>query len=133
MGEGRLEGLLMEIHKRIHVDAAAVVKMYIPQEERHLHLLEVKQREVGYRACWLDAQTGPAWRNRPPASRARGRRYTYRDLAHRVLYTARASRRRGSDQPAKGPDAAAGRIGLGEGGEDVVRLGEGPRTCDACQ
>ena len=34
MGEGRLESLLlMEIHKRIHVDAAAVVKMYIPQEE----------------------------------------------------------------------------------------------------
>ena len=85
MGECRLEGLLlMEIHKRIHVDAAAVVKMYVPQEERHLHPLKVKQREVGYRACWLDAQAGPAWRNRPPASRARGRRCTYRDLAHRV-------------------------------------------------
>ena len=56
MGEGRLEGLLMEIHKRIHVDAAAVVN--VPQEERHLHPLKVKQREVGYRTCWLDP--GPA-------------------------------------------------------------------------
>ena len=34
MGEGRLESLLlMEIHKRIHVDAAAVVKMYLKKRD----------------------------------------------------------------------------------------------------
>ena len=33
MGEGRLEGLLMEIHKRIHVDAAAVVKSYLKKRD----------------------------------------------------------------------------------------------------
>ena len=32
-GEGRLEGLLIEIHKRIQADAAAVVKMYLKKRD----------------------------------------------------------------------------------------------------
>ena len=67
----------------------------VPQEERHLHPLKVKQREVGYRACWLDARPGPAWRNRPLQAEREGADVcTYRDLTHSALHTARASRRR---------------------------------------
>ena len=58
----------------------------------------------------LLGETGPLQAEREGADVC-----TYRDLAHRVLYTARASRRRDSDRPAKGPDAAADRTGLGEG------------------
>ena len=90
IGEGRLEGL-MNIHKRIHVDAAAAVKMTSrrkPQEERCLHPLKVKQREVGYRTCWLDPGPALLGRTGPCKQSARAQMYvhTYRDPAHSVLY-----------------------------------------------
>ena len=48
-GEGRLEGILMEIHKRIHVECRRCSgRQNVPQEECLLHPLKVKQREVGY-------------------------------------------------------------------------------------
>ena len=69
----------------------------VPQEERHLHPLKVKQREVGYRACWLDARAGPAWRNRPLQAEREGAdvcMYLPTEIWHTAYSTARASRRR---------------------------------------
>ena len=84
----------------------------VPQEERHLHSLKVKQREVGYRTCWLDARPGPAWRNRPLQAEREGAdvcTYLQRSGTQRTLLQGHPD---GGDQPAKGPDAAADRTGL---------------------
>ena len=82
------------------------------QEERHLHSLKVKQREVGYRTCWLDARPGPAWRNRPLQAEREGAdvcTYLQRSGTQRTLLQGHPD---GGDQPAKGPDAAADQTGL---------------------
>ena len=60
----------------------------VPQEERHLHPLKVKQREVGYRTCWLNPGPALLGGTGPCKQSARAQMYvhTYRDPAHSVLY-----------------------------------------------
>ena len=62
-GEGRHEGILMEIHKRTYVDAAAVAKCISRRETPAPAKSETARGRLS--DMLVGSRADPAWRNRP--------------------------------------------------------------------